>query len=978
MNRVDIANYTQLALYQIHRSGGSELFWHDMINSCGVNLFGQVTASSQISHHSHTIAFAVLASFVKISSGKVRMVSNNTEPVPRDVASKLVSLELLLHFIKMWHVAIRGESMTNEMELSDCLGHLSVEGIEEGDSAVTMVYIIRRLVVPTLLSNTSMSLEDCRIYRRIIRIISELWRKSYYRRRMKIDLAVLIQNFVLKILVLEPQLHHFREGNDDGMPSLLQHQLDVLDEIKTWFASDPKEALLLFLNYDMSRPDSLPKTHSKIFRKMCEALCTLAESCGNIISEQGHFSTINAVKSTSPNNSKSAATFRGSGLLYIASARDVAQSMRSKCFGVLTMIAKSMMDCASSSKGESSWVAESASTTIRISSDEGNLFQSMSPPLSSDRVFAEESNILDYWHTSIERRKAPLQPMLNIPGDDFISSDFQLKPSNREESSKYATSQQKQETLDNAFELISTKGLKKGLDYLIACHLLTPSPRDVASFLRIHQASIDPGILGEYLGEGGIDGTDKDYWNLIRFNYARAISFVGMNIEQGLRHFLTSCGFRIPGEAQKIDRIISIFSQCYWEDNAGDIQKCPFQDQDTVFFVAFAIIMLNTDLHKVHGTKGRPPKRMTREEFISNLRGVYNGVDKIRDYLYTIYDSIESNPIAVSQLPRQFNEKIRRDKSLPDGIDLVSYIQSWLKDVKHAQELLRTIAARHDNFATFDTISDGGNSLHELTRQVYSATWPHFHGIINTAIDKAHIDLNGLDCCIDLLEYSLCTASYLDMTLERSAFSKQFDRMNQYNNSKTKRDGLLRKDSGATPLSEKTTEFESLDEVRSLTKRLHTSLCVNDSSIQTMKNVAGRIRNGEILLNNPSRTFIREGNLTKRHQLAGRSKTYRFFLFSDTLVYAHESSNGDYKVHEELPLHLMKIVENKHTGSTVSSRSFYIHHPNKSFLVVASSEANKKEWFSDITRSIEREIKRKARIESARKASSKAPSIASC
>ncbi len=388
--------------------------------------------------------------------------------------------------------------------------------------------------------------------------------------------------------------------------------------------------------------------------------------------------------------------------------------------------------------------------------------------------------------------------------------------------------------------------------------------------------------------------------------------------------------------------------------------------------------MLNTDLHKVHGTKGRPPKRMTREEFISNLRGVYNGVDKFRDYLFTVYDSIESNPIAVSQLPRQFHEKIRYDKSSLDGIDLVTYIQSWLKDVKHAQELLRTIAARHDNFATFDAVSDGETSLRELTCQMYGVTWPHFHGIINTAIDNAHNDLNGLDCCIDLLEYSLCTASYLDMTLERSAFSKQFGRMNQYNNSKTKREGTRRKDSGAMPMSEKTTEFESLDEVRSLTKKLHTSLCVNHSSVQTMKSVAGRIRNGEILLNNPSRTFIREGNLTKRHQLAGRSTIYRFFLFSDTLVYAHKSSHGDYKVHEELPLHLMKIVENKSAASTVSSRSFYIHHPNKSFLVVASSEADKKQWFSDIARSIEREIKRKARIESARKASSKAPTIPSC
>ena len=180
----------------------------------------------------------------------------------------------------------------------------------------------------------------------------------------------------------------------------------------------------------------------------------------------------------------------------------------------------------------------------------------LSPQLSPIKAAKsyEDENIIDYWKT-IEKRKAPLQPLLMTSSYDLESPlSFSIKQSVSEDSSKKAQLQKnKQDSFDVAFELISTKGLKKGIDYLIASRLLTSSPRHISAFLRIHQSSIDAGILGEYLGEGGVDGADVDFFNLIRFNFARATSFVGMNVEQAIRHYLTGCGFRLPGEAQKID-----------------------------------------------------------------------------------------------------------------------------------------------------------------------------------------------------------------------------------------------------------------------------------------------------------------------------------------------------------------------------------------------------------------------------------------
>ena len=80
---------------------------------------------------------------------------------------------------------------------------------------------------------------------------------------------------------------------------------------------------------------------------------------------------------------------------------------------------------------------------------------------------------------------------------------------------------------------MQTKSLKKSLEYLVACNILTSSPRDIASFLRLYQARIGSAVVGDFLGEGGKDGDEVEHYNLIRFYYISAVSFVGMNVEQG-------------------------------------------------------------------------------------------------------------------------------------------------------------------------------------------------------------------------------------------------------------------------------------------------------------------------------------------------------------------------------------------------------------------------------------------------------------
>lgn len=149
-----------------------------------------------------------------------------------------------------------------------------------------------------------------------------------------------------------------------------------------------------------------------------------------------------------------------------------------------------------------------------------------------------EEKIVGYWQSAIaaERRKAAASPnRRSLANASFLGAGAKnlggsLHLNARIEGSSVPDAD---EILPVAFEIARTKNLKKAVDYLIACDFLTPSPRDVAAFLRLHRTQLDASALGIFLAEGGNGGDDVEYWNQIRFNYFRPISFVGMNVEQG-------------------------------------------------------------------------------------------------------------------------------------------------------------------------------------------------------------------------------------------------------------------------------------------------------------------------------------------------------------------------------------------------------------------------------------------------------------
>lgn len=66
---------------------------------------------------------------------------------------------------------------------------------------------------------------------------------------------------------------------------------------------------------------------------------------------------------------------------------------------------------------------------------------------------------------------------------------------------------------------------------------------------------------------------------------------------------------------------MTAFQSAYVEQNSARV-KAQFRNLESVMILAYAIIMLHTDMYSPNV---RPDSKMTREDFVNNLRGIDDG-----------------------------------------------------------------------------------------------------------------------------------------------------------------------------------------------------------------------------------------------------------------------------------------------------------------------------------------------------------------
>jgi golgi-specific brefeldin A-resistance guanine nucleotide exchange factor 1 len=124
---------------------------------------------------------------------------------------------------------------------------------------------------------------------------------------------------------------------------------------------------------------------------------------------------------------------------------------------------------------------------------------------------------------------------------------------------------------------------KEGLNFLAENGIIDKdfNPHSVAKFLK-ESSRISKRIVGEYIAKPSNAETLEALVKLFDFR--------GKRMDEALREMLAT--FRLPGEAQQIERVMEAFARRFFECGHEEIKS-----SDAAFILAFSVVMLNTDQH---------------------------------------------------------------------------------------------------------------------------------------------------------------------------------------------------------------------------------------------------------------------------------------------------------------------------------------------------------------------------------------------
>ncbi|CAH1765853.1 9149_t:CDS:2 [Entrophospora sp. SA101] len=364
--------------------------------------------------------------------------------------------------------------------------------------------------------------------------------------------------------------------------------------------------------------------------------------------------------------------------------------------------------------------------------------------------------------------KAPIifskNPLLNVNITTFHSNsstssvgtfDYEDNPA------QYREMMSRKQTLREGIKLFNTKP-QKGLDFLLQNNFIKDDTNSIISFL-ISTPGVSKTAIGEYLGEGDSDAIKTMH------AFVDHMDFTGLGFVDALRMFLQS--FRLPGESQKIDRIMEKFADRYCETNPEI-----FANADTAYILAYSVIMLNTDQHS-----NQVKRRMDKSEFIKNNRGINNNNDLPDEFLGKIFDEIANNEIVmeeeqISEVAKKAinnaNERERQELYEREISQMQKKSQALLKSSNNRQGQNPNIwrsASHADHVKPMFAILCWP-LMATLSLVFEEADNPHSTNSLNKSIEFVQADTEAIELCLDGFLGAIRISSLFRMDIERDAF----------------------------------------------------------------------------------------------------------------------------------------------------------------------------------------------------------------
>ncbi|KAK4433109.1 Brefeldin A-inhibited guanine nucleotide-exchange protein 5 [Sesamum alatum] len=308
---------------------------------------------------------------------------------------------------------------------------------------------------------------------------------------------------------------------------------------------------------------------------------------------------------------------------------------------------------------------------------------------------------------------------------------------------------------------------RKGIQHLISSQLVEKTPASVAQFL-LNTPNLDKAMIGDYLGQ------NEEFSTAVMHAYVESLSFSGMKFDMAFREFLK--GFRLPGEAEKIDRIIEKFAECYCADNPG-----LFKNADTAYVLAYAIIMLNTDAHDPTVSS-----KMSKSDFIHMITTNVCEESAPQELLEDMYDSIVKAEIEMKDDPAANLEKSKQNPEVEEGVRFVDILNLALPKrssstdfkseneaiIKQIQTLIKAQGGKGGFFYTSHRI--------ELVRPMVEAVgWPLLATFSVTMGEAGEVDNKPrISLCMEGFKEGIRITHVLGMDNMRYAFLTSLLRFN--------------------------------------------------------------------------------------------------------------------------------------------------------------------------------------------------------
>uniref|UniRef100_H3CXM2 ARF guanine nucleotide exchange factor 1 n=1 Tax=Tetraodon nigroviridis TaxID=99883 RepID=H3CXM2_TETNG len=337
---------------------------------------------------------------------------------------------------------------------------------------------------------------------------------------------------------------------------------------------------------------------------------------------------------------------------------------------------------------------------------------------------------------------------------------------------------QQKEIIEQGIDLFNKKP-KRGIQYLQEQGMLGTTPEDLAQFLH-QEERLDSTQVGEFLG-------DNDRFNKeVMYAYVDQMDFQGKDFVSALRMFLE--GFRLPGEAQKIDRLMEKFAARYLECNQG---QTLFASADTAYVLAYSIIMLTTDLHSP-----QVKNKMTKEQYIKMNRGINDSKDLPEEYLSAIYDEIAGKKIAMKET-KELTMKSNKQSVASEKQRRLLYNVEMEQMAKTAKALMEAVSHVQAPFTSATHL--------EHVRPMFKLAWTPFLAAFSVGLQDCD-DTEVASLCLEGIRCAIRIACIFSIQLERDAYVQALARFT-----------LLTASSGITEMKQK-----NIDTIKTLITVAHT------------------------------------------------------------------------------------------------------------------------------------------------------------